>query len=143
MLAAISSCLVLGVFLLLAVGWSSMGGGGCIHGNLLLGFWGGGLCGAPIVLHVVTIEKGVMWVVVGSSNSWLRSSTGTFPRTSAGGAKDGDIAAKVRAGEVYGVLAEDEIAHPHIGESLACDGVWCDWWSGPHLGSAFASTRPR
>src|SRR5665213_1648113 len=56
----------------------------------------------------------------------------------AGGARDGDrIAAKAQLREVYGVLAEDVVAHPHVGEPPPCERVWCGWWSGSHLASRF------
>jgi hypothetical protein len=64
---------------------------------------------------------------------------GDIPKNlSAGGARDGDrIAAKAQFREVYGVLAEDVIAHPHIGETPPCERVRCGWWSGSHLASRF------
>jgi hypothetical protein len=73
-----------------------------------------------------------MWVVVMSSSPSLRSSTGTFPRTSPQvGARDGDrIAAKAQFREVYGVLAEEVVAHPHVGETPPCERglVWLVEW---------------
>ncbi len=64
---------------------------------------------------------------------------GDVPKNlSAGGARDGDrIAAKTQFREVYGVLAEEVIAHPHVGEAPPCEGVWCGWWCGAHLASRF------
>ena len=51
----------------------------------------------------------------------------------AGRARDGDgIAAKAQFREVHGVLAEDVVAHPHVGETPPCEGVGCDWWCGSH-----------
>src|SRR5665213_2462580 len=58
----------------------------------------------------------------------------------AGGTRDGDrIAAKAQAGEVYGVLAEEVVAHPHVGKTPPCEGVWCGWCGGSHLASRFAA----
>jgi hypothetical protein len=42
------------------------------------------------------------------------------------------IAAKAQFGEVYAVLAEEVVAHPHVGEAPPCEGVGFGWWLGLH-----------
>jgi hypothetical protein len=42
------------------------------------------------------------------------------------------VAAKAQTGEVYGVLAEEVVAHSHVGETPPCERVGCSWWSGSH-----------
>jgi len=55
---------------------------------------------------------------------------GDIPQNlSAGRAGDGDrMAAKAQADEVYGVLAEEVVAHAHVGEAPPWEGVGCGWW---------------
>ena len=99
-----------------------------------------------MVLRVVPIENGVD-VGCGDVFKLLAEKFhGDIPKNlSAGGARDGDrIAAKAQLREVYGVLAEDVVAHPHVGEAPPCERVrmWlvelvCIW------PPAFAFARPR
>jgi hypothetical protein len=50
---------------------------------------------------------------------------GNMPQNlSAGGARDGDgLTAKAQFREVYSVLAEDVVPHPHVGETPPCERV--------------------
>src|SRR5579859_7503574 len=82
-----------------------------------LGLWSGGLCRARMMFRVVPIEyRGD----VGGGDVFkliAEKFHGDVPQNlSAGGARHSErMAAKAQLCEVYGVLAEDVVAHPHVG----------------------------
>jgi hypothetical protein len=101
---------------------------GGVHGCFLLGGLGWcGLCRARMVFCAVPIEGGGD---VGCGDVFqpiAEEFHGNIPENlPTGGAREGDrIAAKAQFCEVYGVLAEEVVAHSHVGETPPCKGVWC------------------